>query len=277
MLDPITRGLASLRSAAMTTSSSLPHAQLASRSGPALHVRGLALRLVAGSELGEAELDAMWQLRARFLALKPEVEPARDRALFGAWLQAPGSMLALGCDAAGIQTYIDTNARVVEHAGERHVVLYSNFVFSSERYRNHPAYVLGFLGNVAVQLQRCGLRNALLVSGLYPPSFVVVARTFPTTWIAGETDVPPQLAALTERVAPDIFGESWLPERELIRTRTLPHDYAPRSPLTAALLRRYEARNPIWREGHTVLCLTPLTLRNVLGCMRLAAARALGR
>lgn len=265
-----------VRCAAMTTSTTLPQPTLASRRG-AVTIRGLDLRIVEGAQLREAELDAMWQLRARFLALKPEVDPAHDRALFGAWLQAPGSLLALGYDAAGIQTYIDTNARVVEHAGERHVVLVSNFVFSSERYRNHPAYVFGFLGNVAVQLRRHGLRNALLVSGLYPPSFVVVARTFPTTWIAGETDVPPQLAALTRRVAPDIFGASWLPEPELIRTRTLPQPYAPSSPLTAGLLRRYEARNPAWREGHTVLCLTPLTLRNVLGCMRLAAARAIGR
>jgi hypothetical protein len=277
MIDPITPGLASLRSAAMTTSTSLPFARLASRSGPALHVRGLALRIVPGSELDEAELDAMWQLRARFLALKPDVDPARDRALFGAWLRAPGSMLAIGCDAEGVQTYIDTNARVVEHAGTRHVVLSSNFVFSSERYRNHPAYVIGFLANVAVQLQRHGLGNALLLSGLYPPSFVVVARTFPTTWIAGERDVPAPLAALTRRVAPDIFGEAWLPEPALIRTRTLPQPYVPSRPLTRALLRRYEARNPSWREGHTVLCITPLTLRNVLGCMRLAAARALGR
>lgn len=261
----------------MTTSSSLPHDHLASRRGAVSSVRGLDLRIVPGAELSEAELDAMWQLRARFLALKPEVDPARDRALFGAWLQAPGSLLALGSDADGIQSYIDTNARVVAHEGERHVVLYSNFVFSSERYRNHPAYVLGFLANVALLLRRHGLRNALLLSGLYPPSFMVVARTFPTGWIAGEPEVPRTLASLTRAVAPTIFGDAWLPERELVRTRTLPQPYTPSAPLTRGLLDRYEARNPIWREGHTVVCITPLTLRNVLGCMRLAAGRALGR
>lgn len=241
-----------------------------------MKLRGLDIRVVEGARLSDADIDGMYGLRARFMALKPEVRPEDDRALFAAWLRAPGATVAIARDRE-IQVFIEMNSRVVEHGGRKHLLLYSNLVFASEAYRNHPAYVLGNLGNLAAHLRRHPTTRALLFTALYPPSFVAAVRTFPTNWVAGEPELPPEAAELVDTFVPTIFGASWWPERRLVRMRTIPQPYTPSSPITAAILQRYEARNPDWRDGFAVLNVTPLTLGNVIGCINLTMRRVLGR
>lgn len=243
-----------------------------------MKLRGLDIRVREGSRLSDADIDGMYGLRARFMALRPEVRPEDDRALFAAWLRAPGATVAIARDRAGeIQVFIEMTSRVVEHSGREHLLLYSNLVFASAAYRNHPAYVLGNLGNLAVHLRRHPTTRALLFSALYPPSFVAAVRTFPNNWVAGEPELPAEAAELVDTFVPTIFGDSWWPERRLVRMRTIPQPYTPSSPITAAILKRYEAQNPDWRDGFAVLNVTPLTLGNVIGCINLALRRALGR
>jgi len=242
-----------------------------------MKIRGLDIRVVEGARLSDADIDAMYALRARFMDLKPDVRPDDDRALFAAWLRAPGATLALARDRdREVQVFIEMNSRVVEHKGRKHLLLYANLVFASEAYRNHPAYILGNLGNLAVHLRRHPTTRALLFTALYPPSFVAAVRTFPTNWVAGEPELPTEAAELVDTFVPTLFGASWWPERRLVRMRTLPQPYTPSSPVTAAILQRYERHNPDWRDGFAVLNVTPLTLGNVFGCINLAARRALG-
>lgn len=241
-------------------------------------IRGLDIHLVEGARLSDADIDAMYSLRARFMALKPEVRPDDDRALFAAWLRAPGETVALARDRAGdIQVFIEMNSRVVEHRGREHLLLYGNFIFASEAYRNHPAYVLGNFANLAVHLRRHPIPRVLWLTALYPPSFVAGVRTFRTNWVVGEPGLPAEVVELVDTFVPTIFGASWWPERRLVRMRTIPRPYTPSSPVTEAILRRYEAQNPNWREGFAVLNVTPLTLGNLIGCVNLAMRRALGR
>lgn len=247
------------------------------RRGAPMKLRGLDLRVVGGSTLGDDDIDAMWALRAQFMALKPDVRPEDDRALFAAWMRMPGGTVAIGRDRAGaIQVFIDMKSQVVEHRRREWLVLFGNFVFASKAYRDHPAYVIGNFWNLALHVVRHPSRRIVWVVPLYPPSFVAGARTFVTTWIAGEAGVPEAFESLVDAHAPDLYGNGWSPERKLLRMRTLPQPYVPSSPTTARLLARYEARNPGWREGYAVMCVIPLDLANLLGAARLALRRAIG-
>ena len=199
-----------------------------------MRLRGLELQVVQGCALHDDDIDAMWALRARFMALKPDVRAEDDRALFAAWMRMPGGTVALGRDRAGaIQVFIEMKSRLVEHRGRKWLVLFGNFVFASEAYRSHPAYVIGNLWNLALHTFRRPSRRILWVVPLYPPSFVAGARTFETTWIAGEAEVPEDIESVVDSMVPELYGDGWLPERKLLRMRTLPRPYVPSSPTTA--------------------------------------------
>jgi hypothetical protein len=232
-----------------------------------MRLRGLELSLQGGPALSDAVIDEMLGLRAQFMRLKPEVDPAEDRALVARWLRAPGCTIAVARDRQGaLQCFIDMRSRLVEHRGQAHLVCCSSFAFASLSYRNHPAYVLGNSWNLLAQSRRNGfIHRALWIGAAYPASFRAATRAFAQFWAGREPEIPPMVGALVDRVAPEIFGESWMPAQRLVRMRTLPPPATPESPEGRAVLERYEASNPRWREGFGLMTMTPLTLGNMVG------------
>jgi len=240
-----------------------------------MRLRGVEISLHEGPTVDDAVIDEMCALRAQYMRLKPDVCPADDRALVSAWLRVPECTVAIGRDRTGaLQWFTDMISRRVEHRGRAHVVCYANYGFSSLAYRGHPGLALGNLWNVFAHSRRHGFTPRLLWTGaVYPAAFVMIARTFPMVWAINQPDAPPALVAMVERVAPELFGDAWLPEERLVRTRTLPPPHAPKSREGQALLRRYEALNPRWREGYGLAIVSPLTLGNLLGAWRLLVRR----
>jgi hypothetical protein len=244
-----------------------------------MKVRGLEMTLEDGPKLSEQTLDEMLALRAQFMSIKPEIRPEEDRELFVSWMRSPGCTVAISRDAAGvIQVYLDMNSLRHEHQGRSYLICYGNFVFASAEYRSHPAYTIGNFWNLFAQLHRNKMRwsdHVIYTGTLYPTTFLMGARVFPSFWAAGEPGVPPEIAAVIDQVSPQIFGKSWMPDERLIRMRTIPQDYVPRSPEMAALLARYEARNPRWREGYGVVMINPLNVSNLLAAASVAMRRAM--
>lgn len=245
----------------------------------AVRLRDLEISLHEGPTLDDATIDEMMALRAQFMRLKPEVCPDEDRELVSAWLRAPECTVATGRDRTGaLQWYIDMASRRVEHRGRAHVVCYSNYGFVSLAYRGHPSLALGNLWNLFVHSRRHGFTSRLSWTGAaYPASFILIARTLPMVWATREPEAPTALVDVVDRVAPELFGDTWLPEAQLVRMRTLPPPHAPKSPEGRAVLERYEALNPRWREGYGLVFVVPLTLANVLGACGLLVRRAAAR
>ncbi len=235
-----------------------------------MRVSGLELSLQYVLALDDADIDEMLALRAQFMRLKPDVDPAEDRALAARWLRAPGTTVAIARDREGaLQCFIDMSSRLVEHHGQAHVVCCTYFVFASLAYRNHPAYVLGNFWNLLAQSRRNGFVPRMLwITAPYPTSFRASSRAFTRVWAGRDPDIPPMVGALVDRVALEVFGESWMPEQRLVRMRTLPPPYVPESPEGRAVFERYEAMNPRWREGLGLLMMVPLTLGNMVGVVR---------
>ncbi len=241
-----------------------------------VRIRGLNLRVHEGPALDEATIDACVALRGQSMGLKPHITPADDRAQLAAWLRASGATVAIARDDAGtVHSFIDMNARRFDHAGHNYLVCFGNYVFASPQYRSHPAYALGNLWSLLVHCRRHRTVSPIVYTGaLYPPSFIVGARTFPRFWAASEPDAPPQLVSLLDRAAPEIFGSGWDPTTRLLTMRTLPSPHVPRSEAGRAAMARYEACNPRWREGFGVLMLAPLVPANVAGLLRRLLAMA---
>lgn len=239
-----------------------------------MYINGLEITLHEGHSLDDTVIDDMLALRAQFMQLKPDVDPDVDRTLFAQWMRAPGNTVTIARDRAGtLQSFIEMNARYITHAGKAHLVCYSNFVFASPAYRNHPAYTLGNFWNLANKIHRNRDRPSAWVVAVYPTSFNSGARTFPMFWALGEPDVPKTLSALARQLALEVFGDSWFPDELLVRQRTLPPPMSAGSEESRALLARYEARNPNWRDGWGIVCVAPFTASNMLGAATLVLRR----
>jgi hypothetical protein len=239
-----------------------------------MYINGLAVTLHDGHTLDDDVIDEMLALRAQFMRLQPDIDPDVDRTLFADWMRAPGNTVAIARDRADtLHTFIEMNTRRITQAGKAHLMCYGNFVFASPAYRNHPAYTLGNFWNLATQTRRNRERPTAWVVAVYPTAFNSGARTFPDFWALGEPEVPKTLSELARKLAHDVFGDNWFPDELLVRQRTLPPPFSVGSDESKALLARYEARNPNWRDGWALACVLPITASNMLGAATLAVRR----
>ena len=78
---------------------------------------------------------------------------------------------------------------------------------------------------------------------------------------------------MAQQLAREVFGDSWHPNEQLVRMRTLPPPMPMGSTESRASLARYEARNPNWREGWGIVFIMPITASNLFGAAALGLRR----
>ncbi|MEZ4473836.1 MAG: hypothetical protein R3F60_24210 [bacterium] len=236
-------------------------------------MRMQGLRLVLGSPeaLADEDIDVLWRLRARLIDLKPEVDPADDRAAFGVVIRR-AHRVARMLDAAGdVVAFQD----LAVHIWPRLLVLQSEYGFCEPRWRGHPLLPLMGFGMVVPAWARHGRgRRAWFVGDAYPTGFRPFVHGFPQVHLAGEP-VSEELEALLAWLPDHLYGGAWDPVRQRVCLRTLPPRPPMRDGRDVEMLARYERVNPAWAEGYAAFLVLPLDRRLWAGLR--TVQRRLGR
>jgi hypothetical protein len=110
-------------------------------------------------------------------------------------------------------------------------------------------------------------------------SYLLLARNFAEFWPRRDRAAPPETAAFIDWLASERYGADWNRETGVVRRS----GYKQLRPATAPIegeLRAdpdvgfFEAANRGHREGDMLVCLGPLTMKNLIGAMRRAIGRA---
>ena len=232
-----------------------------------------ALHLWDPRAFTEHDLRAFWRFRARFVALKPEVDPARDYRSFVDFIRSADlAWVWVDRDGAILGTaFHRLEARRVD--GREVVVVHSEYGYCSVRGR--AEVILSTVAAYAWAAIKA--RQAVYVGGFaYPQGYLIYARTLPSVWLLGQESMPAAERALAAELAREWGGAAWDVERQRVSFNTL-HREAPRpsaDPERQALLAGYEALNPEWRAGYGLMMLTRLDLVAVPKILGRMAARA---
>lgn len=96
-------------------------------------------RFLAADEVTRAIAEEAWALRLRYVRLRPEIDPTRDRERMVAYLQAPGGRLAMVRDAEGtLAGTLHLRSLRSTLDGEPVVVLVPEYGFVDETLRGTP-------------------------------------------------------------------------------------------------------------------------------------------
>lgn len=244
-----------------------------------MRIQGLDFQLKRGAHITQADLDEMYALRRTFMGVKPGLE-AEDRAAFMSWMSDPETFVACSKDAEGrIRVFVDSRGLLLTVEGQRYLFLAGFYVFSSPEVRGHPTYPLGmFLMYTWLVWRHRQISRVYFIGALYPMTFTNMARVFGyQSWMVGEKAGSQDDAAALEAAARHLYGGRWVEGERVLNMRSVPPDYVPRNDSARALLARYEAHVPRWREGYGAAGVIPLRLATVTASARVVVRRLLGR
>ncbi len=229
-------------------------------------MKGLG-RVFDPAEVDEGRLREAWRHRARFMDLKPGVDPEVDfgafckvvRGCFLGWELRDGGGGLLGTCYVGLKEY--------EAEGRPFVWVVLEYLFIEPKWRKTLGYPLAVLWGLARIFARAKGRPVFAGGAGYPPSFLALGVCSERVWFrADEPEMP-----AWERAARDVVaGEmaTWERASNLVVMRTMPKEprlTPPSDPRLVPLWEGYREAAPDWQRGVVPFAFGRLEPRVLLG------------
>ena len=231
----------------------------------------LDITIRPSASLDARELEEIWTLTARYVDTS---RPQYERKLLG--LPEVGLWRVRGGELAGL---VSLDVYRVRRHGRTRIVIFTSNVVADERFRGRNLVLrTGLKLLLREKLRRPFAKAYWFFDTFSFKSYLIPARNFQEFWPRRDRPTPGDVAAFIDTLATERYGAGWNRETGVVRRSgdkqllpdTAPVDEQSRSDPD---VRFFEAANPGHREGDMLVCLAPLTVRNLLGALKHARSR----
>jgi hypothetical protein len=218
--------------------------------------------------LTSGELEEIWALTERYVDTPRQHYETKLLALpeIGLWRVRGGQLAGL----------VSLQVRPVVWQGRTRVIILTCNVVADERFRGRNLVLkTGLRLLLREKLRRPFARAYWFFDTFSYKSYLVLARNLGEFWPHHGRMTPPDTVAFIDRLASEQYGPDWNRETGVVccsgykelRPETAPIDGKLR---TDPDIRFFEAANPGHREGDMLVCLAPLTVRNLFSAIKRA-------
>jgi hypothetical protein len=215
--------------------------------------------------LRSAELDEIWTLTERYIEV--------DRAHYESRLLAlpeVGLWRVRGGELAGL---VSLDVYTTRWQGRASTIIFTSSVVADERFRGRNLVLKTGLRLLLREKLRRPLVPAYWFFDTFSyKSYLILARNLREYWPRRDTPTPPATAAFIDELATQRYGADWDRDRGVVRRSGYKRLHSTTAPIDGRLqsdpdVRFFETLNPGHREGDMLVCLAPLTARNLAGAV----------
>jgi hypothetical protein len=221
------------------------------------------------------ELDEIWAVTDRYVETDRAVYEAKLRALpeVGLWRTRSGVLVGL----VSLDVY-----RVKWH-GRTRVIFFTSSVVIDERFRGRNLVLrTGLRAFFREKLRRPWQRAFWFFDTFSYKSYLILPRNLAEFWPRAGRQTPLEAVRFIDFLAARRYGVAWSPDtgvvrrsgQKRLRSATAPIDQKQR---TDPDVRFFERINPGHAEGDMLVCLVPLSARNLAGAVVRALVTPLAR
>jgi hypothetical protein len=218
--------------------------------------------------LTSTELEEIWALTARYVDTPRQHYESKLLALpeVGLWRVRGGELAGL----------VSLQVRPVVWQGRTRIIIFTSSVVADERFRGRNLVLrTGLRLLVREKLRRPFAEAYWFFDTFSYKSYLILARNLGEFWPRRDRATPPRTRAFIDSLANERYGADWNQNRGVVHRSGYKHLRPETAPIDASLrsdpdVRFFEAANPGHREGDMLVCLAPLTVRNLLGAIKRA-------
>jgi hypothetical protein len=221
----------------------------------------LDISIRPSASLTPNELQEIWSLTQRYIDTPRSHHESKLLALpeVGLW-RAPGGELA------GL---VGLHVHTVDWRGRTRIIIFTSNVVADEGFRGRNLVLKTGLRLLMREKLRRPLAPAYWFFDTFSyKSYLILARNLAEFWPRRERAAPADTAAFIDSLARARYGSAWNPETGVVRRSGYKQLRAQTAPIEGALradpdVRFFEAANPGHPQGDMLVCLAPLTARNL--------------
>jgi hypothetical protein len=228
----------------------------------------LDISIRPSGSLTPGELEEIWALTERYVDTSRQHYETKLLALpeVGLWRVRGGPLAGL----VGLQV------RPVMWDGRTRIVIFTSNVVADEKFRGRNLVLKTGLRLLLREKLRRPFAPAYWFFDTFSyKSYLILARNLGEFWPRRDRAAPSDTAAFMDRLAREQYGADWNRDRGVVRRSGYKQLRPETAPIDAKLrsdpdVSFFEAANPSHREGDMLVCLAPLTARNLFGAIRRA-------
>ncbi len=233
------------------------------------HNEAVRVELRRTDSLSATELDQIWAITDRYVDT--------DRAIYEQKLFAVSEVGLWRVRGGGLIGLVALDTYSVEWNGRQRSIIFTSSVVLDERYR-HTNLILrtGLFATLRARLRHPLRPTYWLFDTFSYKSYALLAHNFTEFWPRRDRPMPASVAAFMDVLARQRYGAAWDSSRGVVarsghkrlRPTTAPID---NRVLADPDVQFFDRANPGHREGDMLVCIAPISVRNVVG----AAVRGL--
>ena len=226
------------------------------------------ITLRRSDSLTPRELDEIWTVTDRYVETDRSIYEKKLRELpeIGLWRTRAGVLVGL----------VSLDVYRVEWNGRRSVIFFTSSVVIDERFRRRNLVLrTGLRAYWREKLRRPWEPAYWFFDTFSYKSYLLLPRNLDVFWPRRDAPTPPSVAQFIDHLASQRYGDAWSPETGVVRRsghKRLRPTTAPIEPSVGSDpdVAFFESANPGHRDGDMLVCLVPLSPRQLAG----AALRA---
>ena len=228
----------------------------------------LDISIRPSGSLTPGELEEIWALTERYVDTCRQHYETKLLALpeVGLWRVRGGPLAGL----------VGLHVRPVMWDGRTRIVIFTSSVVADEKFRGRNLVLKTGLRLLLREKLRRPFAPAYWFFDTFSyKSYLILARNLGEFWPRRARATPPNTAAFIDKLASEQYGADWNRDTGLVRRSGYKQLRPETAPIDAKLrsdpdVSFFEAANPGHREGDMLVCLAPLTARNLFGAIRRA-------
>jgi len=231
----------------------------------------LDISIRPSASLSPGELEEIWTLTSRYVDTPRSHYETKLLALpeIGLWRVRGGELAGL----------VSLDVHTVLWRGRTRIVIFTSSVVADERFRGRSLVLkTGLRLLLREKLRRPFAKAYWFFDTFSYKSYLIPARNLREFWPRRDRFASADTTAFLDALATQRYGGDWNRETGVVRRSgykqllpdTAPIDEQARSDPD---VRFFEASNPGHREGDMLVCLAPLTVRNLFGAIKRARSR----
>jgi hypothetical protein len=218
--------------------------------------------------LTSGELEEIWALTERYVDTPRQHYETKLLALpeVGLWRVRGGELAGL----------VSLQVHPVVWQGRTRIIIFTSSVVADERFRGRNLVLkTGLRLLLREKLRRPFAKAYWFFDTFSYKSYLVLTRNLGEFWPHRGRMTPPDTVAFIDKLASEQYGSDWNRETGIVgrsgykqlRPETAPIDSKLRTDPDVSF---FEAANPGHREGDMLVCLAPLTVRNLFSAIKRA-------
>jgi hypothetical protein len=212
-----------------------------------------------------AEVDEIWDITARYIDADRAAYEAKLRALpeVALWRLRGGELVGLVC----------LHAYAVKWQGRTSTIIFTSSVVIDEAFRGRNLVLLTGLRVLLREKLRRPLAPVYWFFDTFSyKSYLLLPRNFAEFWPRRDCAMPQAVAGFVDHLARHRYADDWASTPGIVRGNGGKRLRATTAPIDATLLADPDVQffvraNPGHRDGDMLVCLAPLSLRNLGGAI----------